>query len=109
MNGKTARRLRKIAAGIELPPSTSYTPGGPLRRRASRTEIDPLTGVREVVPGAPIPRPMVLEECWRRAYREAKKIYKGLPPSALLPQGENKEAPFRVRMVDSIKKQGEQV
>ena len=100
MNGKTAKRLRKIARELQLNPETGYAPGGKLRRRPGyRDEL----GLWQE--GAPIVRPAVLKECFRRAYREAKKIFKGLPPSILLPEG-TEVAPFHVRMVDSIKRQG---
>lgn len=90
MRGTVARRLRKIAAELRLNPQTSYAPGGKLRRRPSYR-------------GAPIPRPGVLTECFRRAYREAKKIYKGLPPSTCVPEvTDARESPFHVRVVKSM-------
>jgi hypothetical protein len=101
MNAKTAKRLRKIAAELGLNPKTGYAPGGKLRRRPGYT--DELGLWQE---GAPIVRPAVLTECTRRAYKEAKKIYMGKPSSILLPEG-SEVAPFHVRMVDSIKKQGQ--
>ena len=68
MRGTTARSLRKIARELELEPKTKYAPGGRLRKRAN---------------GSPIRRPLVMLECFRKAYKEAKRMYKGLPPSAL--------------------------
>lgn len=96
MRGVTAKRLRKIARGLKLEPKTSYLPGGPLRRRPDiRTE---LTG--EIIPGPPIPRPFVMVSCLRKAMKEAKKIYKGLPATALEPK-ENKDS-SRGAMAQSI-------
>jgi hypothetical protein len=48
---------------------------------------------------------MVLQPCLRRAYKEAKKIYKGLPPTALEPD-KDKPEPLRVRIQHAVKQQG---
>jgi hypothetical protein len=98
MNGKTARRLRRIAASLELPKETAYAPGGELRRKPSYRDEE---GILQ--PGPPIPRPIVLRECARRAYREAKKIFKGRPISICVPETKD-ETSFQVRVVDSMKK-----
>lgn len=98
MRGKTAKRLRKIARGLGLDPKTSYAPGGELRRRPP--VLRPDTG--ELQAGPPIPRPMTMRECLRRAYKEAKKIYKGLPATALSPEKE-KAKPFHAKVVDSMR------
>jgi hypothetical protein len=72
MNGRTAKALRKIARALELAPKSSYVPGGKLRRTAA---------------GAPIRRPaMIVDECFRRAYLEAKRLYKGKPRCTIAPQ-----------------------
>lgn len=105
MRGKTAKRLRKIARALELNPNTTYAPGGKLRHGPAIRVDDPETGPR-MVAGPPIRRPAVLQECERRAYQEAKKIYRGAPPTALEPEGDNKPAPFNVRMIEAVKKQG---
>ena len=60
VNGKQAKRLRKIARELELNANRAYAPVGPLRRNQF---------------GAPIRRPFALTECERRAYQEAKAIY----------------------------------
>ena len=99
MRGRTAKRLRQIARALNLNPRTNYAPGGRLRRRAGYRDE---AGVLQ--PGAPIPRPGVMVECFRRAYKEAKKLYKGRPPTTCVPEGEEKESPFHVRVVDSMKK-----
>ena len=93
MNGKLAKKLRKIARTLELPETVEYAPGGPLRRRAS--SINPLTG--EQIPGAPIPRPRVMVPSVRRAAKEAKKIYTGKPISALAPVGAPKKFADQLR------------
>lgn len=68
MREATARTLRRIARELELEPKTKYGWGGKLRKRLN---------------GSPIRRPLVMLECFRKAYKEAKRIYKGLPPSSL--------------------------
>jgi hypothetical protein len=104
MRGQTARLLRKIAKGGDLPLETGYAPGGSLRRRPAHKS--PLDGAYH--PGPPIPRPTVMTLCFRRAYKEAKKIFKGLPVSICVSEKEvaetAKSAPFRVRVADSIRK-----
>lgn len=89
MRGTIAKRLRKIARSIQRPPETVYgmtyhpmgrgdfEQDGELRRRPSRRRPNPDTGVMELVKGRPIPRMLVLADCERRAYKEAKKIYAG--------------------------------
>lgn len=98
MNGRVSKRLRQIARGLNLPPQTGYVPGGKLRRHASYRDAE-----GALQQGAPIRRPAALVECFRRAYKEAKKIYKGLPPSTCVPEGDTAESPFHVRVVDSMK------
>lgn len=58
------------------------------------------------VPGAPIRRPGVMVECFRKAYKEAKHVYKGLPPTALEPQDANKPAPLSTRVTNAINNSG---
>jgi len=98
MRGQTARRLRRIARELKLAPKTEYAFGGPLMRKPSFR--DPRTG--EMVPGAPIPRPIVMRECFRKAYQEAKKLYLGRPWSKLAPVDE-KDAPYHARVVNSMR------
>jgi len=101
MNGRVSRQLRKIARELELKPETGYAPAGKLRRRWTYLDSK---GVPQQ--GPPIPRPIVLTECFRRAYKEAKKLYKGLPPSMCLPTEEKTaeaEVPFRARVAASIR------
>ena len=104
MNGRTARKLRQIARDLDdldLAPETGYAPAGRLRRGPSYLDDK---GVLQ--PGAPLRRPTAMTECFRRVYKEAKKLYKGLPPSMCVPEVKEKEAevPFRVRVADSIRK-----
>jgi len=96
MRAKVAKKLRAIARGLGLPAEGKLVPGGKLRRRPSYFKDG------ELHEGAPIPRPFVLNVCFRRAYREAKKIYKGLPLSILLPEAE-KEKSHKARVADSMK------
>lgn len=92
MRGTIAKRLRKIARSLQRPPETVYgmtyhpDPQGDwvqdekkpdLRRRPPRMRPNPDTGVMERVIGQPIRRMLVLADCERRAYKEAKKIYAG--------------------------------
>lgn len=79
MNGKAAKRLRRIARELKLDPKTAYTPGGPLRRQPSF--IHPETG--ETIEGAPIRRPGILVDCERKGYKVAKQVYKGREVSTL--------------------------
>lgn len=97
MRNATAKRLRQIAKSLGLETETKYAPGGPLRRRPSYRDDK-----GELQPGAPIPRPFVLRECVRRAYREAKKIYKGQPMSLLAPEAEAEKA-YQAKVVDSMR------
>jgi hypothetical protein len=104
MNGRVAKKLRRIARQLNLNPVASYVPGGRLRRRPDRWDSNE-KGERVLIQGAPIQRPGVLVECFRRAYREAKKIYKGQPPSVCVPEsGGQEEAPFHARVVTSMQK-----
>ena len=105
MNGRTARKLRQIAKGLDLAPETGYAPAGKMRRYPHRLQKD-AEGHMRLVPGPPIPRPIAMTECFRRVYKEAKKLYKGLPPSMCVPEAKEKEAevPFRARVADSIRK-----
>jgi hypothetical protein len=60
MRGTTAKNLRRVARELGLDPKTSYL------QAAQRT-----TSKREVAPEC-----TVLTECLRKAYKEAKRIYK---------------------------------
>ena len=101
MRGKTAKRLRAIARSLALPERGKYVPGGPLRHRAGFRH--PSTG--EWQEGAPIPRPAVMTECFRRAYKEAKQVYMGRPASTLRMAKVDEQKPsqdFRAALVESI-------
>jgi hypothetical protein len=99
MLNATAKRLRKLVRQLGLPEQTAYTAGGKLRRQTSFKH--PKTG--ELLGGAPIPRPGVMGLCFRRAYKEAKKIYTGKPLSTLAPDTEDKATSFRARLADSMR------
>lgn len=105
MNGRVSRQLRKIARVLELAPATDYRPAGKLRRYAPRLQKD-AEGHMRMLPGPPVPRPLAMTECFRRAYKEAKKLYKGLPPTICVPEAKEKEAdvPFRAKVAESIRK-----
>ena len=100
MNGRVSRKLRQIASGLKLPQETGYGPAGKLRRGPSYLDDK---GILQ--PGAPLRRPTAMTECFRRAYKEAKKLYKGLPISICVPETKAPEkTEFRVRVADSIRK-----
>jgi hypothetical protein len=103
VRGSTAKRLRKIVRALNLASKTGYADGGVLRRRPNTWGYDE-NGKYAQIPGDPIARPTVLVECFRRAYKEAKKIYKGLPPTALLPATAGETvADYNVRVIKSMK------
>ena len=87
MRGVVAKKLRKIAASLNLTAQATYVPGGPQRYRRD---------------GTGIPRPRVLVACFRRAYLEAKKVYKGEPMTALCPEIEQAKS-FDTANVDSMR------
>jgi|GEM_PF-2534035 len=76
MNAKLAKKLRKIARGVGLDAKTRYGPSKPVRA---------MYGPRRCDQNGTLP-PMVMLPCFRRAYKEAKKLYKGLPETALEPK-----------------------
>jgi hypothetical protein len=102
MNGRTSKSLRRIAKSLSLPEETGYLPGGELRRKPAYRDV---AGVLQ--PGAPIRRPFVLRACWRRAYKEAKKIFLGKPISICVPEGEVKQS-FQATVTASIKEYASQ-
>lgn len=106
MNGKTAKRLRRIARELHLNPTTTYAPMGPLRRGPEKVIVR--DGKIETIPGMPIRRPYATGECERRAIQEAKKIYKRQDPEATEMPGQEflrEEIPFHLRHVNSMKRQ----
>ncbi len=97
MRGKTAKRLRRIALQLKLNPVSSYEPTGP----STMWKGGELVKRRQ---------PLALKACWRRAYLEAKALYKGAIAEAGTVDltGEREGIrPFKDRMVDSIHRQGE--
>ena len=95
MNGRTAKKLRKIARGLKLPPVSAYQPTGP------DTEWSGGQLVRRR-------QPLALKACFRRAYLEAKALYKGAVAEGGpvdLTEEQRGVRPFRHLMVDSIKRQ----
>ena len=96
MNGRIAKKLRKIALGLKLPPVTSYELSGTPSFCRDGTQKR---------------RPLALKACWRRAYLEAKALYKGqvVAEAGVVDLAMEREGirPFHMRHVDSIKRQGE--
>jgi hypothetical protein len=76
MNAKLAKKLRKIARGVGLDVRTRYGASKP---------VEGLAGPRRCDLNGTLP-PMVMLPSHRRAYKEAKKIYKGLPETRLEPK-----------------------
>jgi len=103
MNGKTAKKLRRIARELALTPADSYQPVGPEIYVEAKVDHGRsyTAGIKR--------RPLALGACERRAYLEAKAIYKGqVAPVVGKPQKinpEEYERAYRDRMVDSIGKQ----
>lgn len=88
MRGVTAKRLRAIARNLGLSTKRHYVPGAPC----------PCMGLHRPLTA----RPLVMVECFRRAYKEAKKVYLGRPITVLCPEGA-REQPFHRTVVDSMK------
>lgn len=115
MNGKTAKRLRRIARELELPAENSYAPFGELRRLPERTYVDRRDGKTKTIPGGVLRRPFALKACERKAYQEAKNLYinrvefePATPNTRIVSGGVALEPPerlFKDRVVDSIKTQ----
>jgi hypothetical protein len=79
MRGTTARNLRKIARGVGANPNSTYF-HAKIRGWRERKRAERAAGKGEVAS-----RVIVLGICLRRAYKEAKRMYKGLPPTAFEP------------------------
>lgn len=92
MNGRVARKLRGIARRLELPAKTSYDFGKPgaLTRESRKGN-----------------QARVMIECFRRAYKEAKKLYLGKPLTVLVPETEKTET-FAAKVVDSVREYASQ-
>jgi hypothetical protein len=76
MNGKMAKKLRRIARELKLDPETKYAPVGELVRLPERKYVDKFTGEQKTLPGGVLRRPFAMKACERRAYQEAKAIYR---------------------------------
>jgi hypothetical protein len=80
MNGKLAKKLRRIARGLELDTATKYVPSKPV----NPGYFSAPNGRRcEQLGSLP---PFVMVKCERRAYKEAKKVYLGKPLTMLEPK-----------------------
>ena len=75
MNGRTAKKLRRLARALKLDPETKYAPVGEIRHLPERRYVDKFTGEEKVLPGGVLRRPFAMIACERRAYQEAKLIY----------------------------------
>jgi hypothetical protein len=105
MNGKKAKALRRLARTLKLPAENKYQPTGVLRRVEDRVGPD-----GKLYKGGLVRRPFALAVCERRAYQEAKAMYKGatvdagpapVGPVILHPT----ERSFADRAVDSMRRQ----
>jgi hypothetical protein len=110
VNGRKAKALRRIARSLGLPPENKYEPVGPIRRREAIKDHG-----RSYTAGI-IPRPFALGACERRAYLEAKALYKGghvdvtdiAPAEAFNDAAARRVArPFKDKVFESIKNQPE--
>lgn len=101
MNSKKAKALRRIARELALPEENSYEPVGPIRRREAIVDHG-----RSYTAGI-VRRPFALKACERRAYLEAKALYKGGHAEVIQPQVAPTEPvrPFKDAVIDSVKRQ----
>jgi hypothetical protein len=76
MRGKVAKKLRRIARELKLDPKTDYAPVGELQHLPERKYVDKFTGEQKTLPGGVLRRPFAMKACERRAYQEAKAIYR---------------------------------
>lgn len=79
-NAKTAKRLRKIARGLDLASKTEYRPSKPIPPGYFGAQEGRICERNGTLP------PFVMVECERRAYKEAKKLYNGKPLTRLEPK-----------------------
>lgn len=101
MNGKKAKALRRLARTLNLPEENSYAPVGELKRRPAIVDHG-----RTYTAGL-VRRPFALRACERRAYQEAKALYKGAAietdtPIEPIPQ---EQPEFKEQVHESINQQ----
>jgi hypothetical protein len=77
VNGKVAKRLRRLARELKLDPETKYAPFGELQHLPERVYVDRASGETRTLPAGVLRRPFAMIACERRAYQEAKAIYRG--------------------------------
>jgi len=106
VNGKKARALRRIARELNLDPEVKCQPVGPIRHREAIADHG-----RTFSAGI-VPRPFALGPCERRAYKEAKALYKGAdvdtgpaPIGPVILEPSTASRAFKDQVVDSLKKQ----
>ncbi len=100
MNGKVAKRLRRIARELKLDPENKYAPVGEIRHAEARRDHKGRAYTAGIVR-----RPFALQACERRAYLEAKAIYKG--ENTAVAEVVTPGVSFESRMRASIDKQPE--
>jgi hypothetical protein len=106
LNAKKAKALRRIARALKLPESKEYAPVGPIRERPAIKDHG-----RSYSAGI-VRRPFALKACERRAYLEAKLLYKThglefLEGAASAPDLREPAPAFKDRVYQSIEKQPE--
>lgn len=88
MRGTTARNLRRIAREVGVNPKTTYFHAfirGVGYYHGSREWDWAERRKKEFAETNSVSRTIVLGICLRRAYQEAKRMYKGLSPTVLAP------------------------
>jgi hypothetical protein len=101
VNGKKAKALRRIARELKLPDEKTYQPVGPIRHREAIQDHG-----RSYTAGI-VRRPFALGACERRAYLEAKALYRGagIDIGQIEPIPQAPQRQFKDQVVDSIKQQ----
>ena len=96
MRGHTARKLRKIVKELGLPDKTTYAIVKGLHSPGYRDD----SGVWHQGPE----RTQMMTGCFRRAYKEAKKVYRGKSICAYVTHGtEPAQSSFAQQVVDSVR------
>jgi hypothetical protein len=72
VNGRTAKKLRRLARELKLNPQTEYAPVGEIRHAEARRDHKGRSYSAGIVR-----RPFAMTACERRAYQEAKELYRG--------------------------------
>jgi len=98
VNQKKAKALRRIARGLKLPTENKYEPVGEIRHREA------IKAHGRSYSAGIVRRPFALGPCERRAYQEAKALYRGGErvegPAEQIAHEEAR--PFKDQVYDSI-------